>query len=309
MIHAIQSVITLESVSAHTGISLIELHQFVRHRERYYSTFRIPKNSGGYRKIQAPCGKLKVVQRWIATALLGAIPLPDACTGYRRGHSIVTNAAPHAGADFVFNVDIARFFPSISESRVRQLFLSLGHGEKVARALTALTTVNGALPQGAPSSPAIANLICGSLDERMQSFASQHGWSYTRYCDDITISGRGHFRRLRRTVFDIIESEGFEVNLDKVRFASSGQRQEVTGLVVNSFVNVPRERRRIIRAMLHRHAKESSSQEAVTSQSEAPADPRLVPEQLSPRLTGLLSFIKMVHPQDRLLCAPDFSRS
>lgn len=282
----IQSLLTLESVSAHTGVSLIELHQFIRHRQRYYSTFRIPKKSGGYRKIQAPCGRLKVVQRWIATALLGDIPLPDACTGYRKGQSIVTNAAPHTGADFVFNVDIARFFPSISEVRVRQLFLNLGYAEKMARALTALTTIKGALPQGAPSSPAIANLICGSLDERMQSFVSQHGWSYTRYCDDITISGRGHLRRLRRTVFDIIESEGFEVNLDKVRFASSGQRQEVTGLVVNSFVNVPRERRRLIRAMMHRHGLEHGSS-----------------AELSPNLTGLLSFVKMVHPQDRLLRA------
>lgn len=301
-------VTTFESVSSHTGVSLIELHQFVRHRERYYRVFRVPKKSGGFRKIQAPSIRLKQVQRWIATTLLSESPLHNACTGYRKGHSIVTNAMPHAGASFVFNVDIASFFPSIKEERVTALFQKLGYSNHFARQLAALTTVNGVLPQGAPSSPLIANLICKNLDERMQSFASQHGWAYTRYCDDITISGHGGFRGHHRTVFDIITSEGFEVNTHKVRYAGKNQRQEVTGLVVNAFVNVPRERRRLMRAMMHRARKQNISEPCSQNEAEPPgcalaAAMRSAREKevATARLSGLLSFLRMVRPEDALL--------
>lgn len=284
-VHALQ--MDLACISVHTGVSLIELYQFVRQGDRHYRTFRIAKKSGGYRRIQAPSVSLKIVQRWIGSTLLGNLPLADACTGYRKGQSIVSNAAPHAGADFVFNVDIDCFFPSISAARVQELFESLGYNSKTASQLTALTTVNGALPQGAPSSPQIANLICQRLDQRLQAFSEKHGFVYTRYCDDITVSGHGSFRGRQRTVFDIIESEGFVVNQNKVRLAYRGQRQEVTGLVVNSFVNLPRERRRLIRAMVHRFgAGECERWEDLV---------------LSARLHGQLSYLKMVRPEDRLL--------
>jgi retron-type reverse transcriptase len=284
-VHALQ--MDLACISVHTGVSLIELYQFVRQGDRHYRTFRIPKKSGGFRKIQAPSVSLKIVQRWIGATLLGSLPLADACTGYRKGQSIVSNAAPHAGSDFVFNVDIERFFPSITAPRVKELFESLGYNSKTAGQLTALTTVNGVLPQGAPSSPQIANLICARLDERLEEFAARHGFAFTRYCDDITISGKGSFRRRQRTVFDIIESEGFAVNHSKVRLAYRGQRQEVTGLVVNSFVNLPRERRRLIRAMVHRFG--------------AGECERWDDMMLSTQMHGQLSYLKMVRPADRLL--------
>ncbi|NQT88942.1 RNA-directed DNA polymerase [bacterium] len=235
----------------------------------HYVAFAVPKRSGDYRVLYAPKAKLKQAQRRVYDAILSRVPLPDAAHGFVPKRSILTNAEPHAEQYVVMNVDLQDFFPSITYRRVRGIFQALGYGEEAAIPLALLCTVKPAgklleymghvrhrqLPQGAPTSPALANLACRRLDARLGGLARAFGATYTRYADDLTFSGDdafsdalGRFVRHART---IIADEGFRVNARKVHIARKGRRQQVTGLVVNDAPSVPRRYRRELRAILH----------------------------------------------------------
>ncbi|MCI0402506.1 MAG: reverse transcriptase family protein [Acidobacteria bacterium] len=176
----------------------------------------------------------------------------------------------------VINLDLENFFPSITVQRVRKAFRSLGWGRSAATILTNICTHERRLPQGAPTSPALCNLACRRLDERLAALARTAGGSYTRYADDITVSfphfgrnkalrpkpkdaerlprpARPTSRALLTVIRGIIEEEGFRIQMKKkVRVQRPHQRQTATGLVVNREVNLPRALRRRIRAMQHR---------------------------------------------------------
>jgi RNA-directed DNA polymerase len=251
------------SLANELEISEFELSKYIFRADYLYKRFSIPKKSGGQRHISAPSKELKRIQKWISENLLRSVAVHESCTGYRVGKCIVDNARPHVGKDFVLNADIEDFFPSINQDRVTALFESLGFQQKMAGYLSKLCTHHELLPQGAPTSPDLANLICKSLDEKLSEFCEKRNWSFTRYCDDITISGSGVLTRAEiDTICDIITSEGFKVNDKKLRVARKTSQQRVTGLVVNERVNLPRRERRRVRAMIHR--KEVTG---VTSQS------------------------------------------
>jgi len=214
--------------------------------------------------------------------ILRKVDLPSVCTAFRKGLSIIDNATSHTGKDFVFNVDIKDFFPSITIGRVTGLFKSLGYPKEVAFSLGKITTYRGRLPQGAPSSPDIANLICRKLDARLVGLCSKRDWAYSRYADDITISGKGNISKKQITrVTEIIRDEGFEINQSKVRVTHKNRRQIVTGLVVNEKVSILRHRRRIWRAIFH----------------QASLDPQKFINRSS-ELSGYLGYLKMIRPDD-----------
>jgi RNA-directed DNA polymerase len=251
-----------------------------------YNQFTIPKRHGGSRDIEAPSDDLKALQRRVLRKLIRPLPVHPAATGFVRGRSIVHNARPHAGQGVVINIDLRDFFPSISSQRVYQAFRALGWGREAARIVTNVCSRDGHLPQGAPTSPALSNLVCRKLDARLsalverahkttltirspqtgeslgsRSAAYSGGGHYTRYADDLTFSfagfekgktdatSRGMLGSIRR----IIEAEGFAIQMKKkVRVQRAHQRQTATGLVVNRAVNLPREVRKRIRAMQHR---------------------------------------------------------
>ena len=242
-----------------------------------YTRFTIPKRRGGERTIEAPSDKLKSLQRRILHRLLNPLPMHEAVTSFVRGRSIVDNARPHVGSGVVINLDLADFFPTITVERVAEMFRGLGWEAEAANLFARICTNEGHLPQGAPTSPAISNLVCRRLDERLSRLAEHYQGNYTRYADDITISlpGLGRNKRLRRhkgqsrpdwsgrpvrsptrslltLVRKIIEEEGFRIQMKKkVRVQRPHQRQTATGLVVNQAVNLPRVTRRRIRAMQH----------------------------------------------------------
>jgi hypothetical protein len=241
-----------------------------------YTRFNVPKRRGGVRRIEAPSAKLKNLQRRILLRLLNPLPQPPAVTGFVPGRSIVDNARPHVGQGVVINLDLADFFPSIGLQRVEGVFQGLGWNPDASRILARICTSNGTLPQGAPTSPALSNLVCRKLDVRLGALLARCGGQYTRYADDLTFSlpafGRnkrlrprartsgpwrrpptGPSRKLLTTVRTILEEEGFKLQLKKrVRVQRAHQRQTATGLVVNKQVNLPRRTRRLIRAMQHR---------------------------------------------------------
>lgn len=243
-----------------------------------YHRFTIPKKSGGERIIDAPSDDLKMMQRRVLQKLLNPLPVHAAAMGFVRRRSIVDNARPHAGRGVVINIDLADFFHSISAERVIAAWRGLGWNKQCARILANICTHEGRLPQGAPTSPALSNLICRKLDTRLAKLIQLNQSNlghYTRYADDLTFSfpsfGVSKRRRRRplgskliprkpttnrgiiRAIEKIIQGEGFRIQKKKrVRIQRAHQRQTATGLVVNAKVNLPREVRRKIRAMQHR---------------------------------------------------------
>jgi retron-type reverse transcriptase len=234
-----------------------------RGREYYYTRFTIPKRDGRQREIDAPSEALKALQRRVLLRLLNPLPMPKEVTGFVRGRSVVDNAAPHAGRDVVINLDLQDFFPRIKAEQVRQCFLKRGWSQASANILTNICTHEGHLPQGAPTSPALSNLVARRMDTRLARLAARCGGSYTRYADDLTFSFPLLMHSVRTTpgnarapiislVRLIIEEEGFSIQWKKrVRIQRAHQRQTATGLVVNARVNLPREFRRRIRAAEH----------------------------------------------------------
>lgn len=273
----------VQSLAELVGVSEFEVYRYAYRAHLHYRQFRLAKKCGGSRTISAPVPALKAIQRRIARKILNVVELHDSATGYRKGCSIVSNACVHANRDFVFNVDIKDFFGTIRSKRVRALFVGLGFEQRIAGFLTKLCTYHGVLPQGAPSSPVIGNLVCRLLDERLAAFCAAHEWTYTRYCDDITISGNGEFTA-QADVFAIIESEGFTINTNKVRLAGKRSRQMVTGLVVNRFANMAREQRRRMRAMFHNVSLDPAAYAG-----------------LKHKLQGCVGLLEMIRPDDPAL--------
>ena len=159
------------------------------------------------------------------------------------------------GQNWVLNVDVKDFFPSITSGRIKAIMQiePIGAQESVAGILASLCSYNGLLPQGSPASPAITNLVCQRLDRRLETFALSKGCRYSRYADDITFSNSEHvfkgdfFRRMEQ----ITRDEGFVFNIKKTRLLGKSMRQEVTGVTVNEKLNVSRKYIHEVRAMVH----------------------------------------------------------
>ena len=250
---------------------------------RHYR-WRVLERPTGVRLLAAPQPRLKEAQRRVLRHVLARVPVHDAAHGCVPGRSVRTAVAPHAGADVVLRMDLEAFFPSVSAGRVHGLLLGpAGLPEPVAHVLTGLaTTVLPAavwagvpvpagieararhrrlgarlavphLPQGAPTSPALANLVCFRLDRRLTALAAASGARYTRYVDDLTFSGDRRLGRERfaGAVAAIVAEEGFAVNPAKTSAVSSARRQSVLGAVVNDRPTLPRRERDALRALLH----------------------------------------------------------
>jgi RNA-directed DNA polymerase len=291
------------------GIPLARLRWLTFHRlgatTVHYHRFEIPKKTGGTRAISAPKPHLAAAQRWVLKNLLERLTFSPQAHGFVRYRSTVTNAQPHVGKAVVFNLDLKDFFPSITFRRVKGFFGKLGYNEHVATVLALLcteppraaATLDGrrlwialgarVLPQGACTSPAITNLLCATLDKRLAGLARRHGFTFTRYADDLTFSGDDAkaVGGLLRSVRSIVGDEGLTENPAKTKVMRKGVRQEVTGVVVNTRVSIPREERRRLRAVLHNAAREGLDAQ---NRAQHPA--------FEAHLRGKVAYVSMVNP-------------
>jgi RNA-directed DNA polymerase len=288
---------------------------YVRPEKDRYTAFTISKRRGGKRTIKAPKDELKAVQRRFADFLQDKVGFRPPAHGFVRERSIATNAALHVHHRAVLNVDLKDFFPTINFGRVRGLFMSepFKATPAVATVLAQICCYEGSLPQGAPTSPVISNMICSRLDAQLQRLAKNHGCIYTRYADDLTFSKRkGGFPKelaieddltgiaVGKELREIIEKNGFQIHSDKVHLYRNTHRQTVTGLTVNTRVNVPRKFIREIRAMICdwrqsglKGAEEAHHQKFYRRPSRLGAKPTL------PRIIeGKLNFLKMIRGED-----------
>lgn len=257
-----------------TDYGKIKHYYYRRSMKEHYFSFEIPKKNGGKRKILAPSEKLKTIQSRIA-GLLSKIYKPRApVKAFLAGQSIVENARPHCRKKYVFNIDLENFFGTITFGRIRGMLMAKPYSlsPETASVIAHLTTVDGILPQGSPSSPVISNMLCASMDRDLYSLAKRYHAVYTRYADDITFSFYSPIKYIPRELVEWSEAEGepnhyksqvghelaavvtkhdFKVNQDKVRLQGPRERQLVTGLVTNQKPNVPRVYIRKTAALMH----------------------------------------------------------
>ncbi|MFD1840065.1 retron Ec67 family RNA-directed DNA polymerase/endonuclease [Paracidovorax cattleyae] len=261
------------------GIKLQDLTYLLYKKPIYkkYTSFEIPKRSGGKRKISAPIDSLKSLQRKVAEVLQECISEIETSTkkinraahGFRLDKSILTNAAMHRNKRYVFNIDLEDFFPSITFPRIRGFLTSdknFNLAPVVATTIAQIACLESKLPQGSPCSPVISNLIAGILDVHLSRLAKVNGCTYTRYADDITFStnkkdfpiaiaiesqGNANVWVLGRQLAGLIKKSGFSVNVSKTRMQYRTSRQQVTGLVVNKKISAPNEYRHQVRAYVN----------------------------------------------------------
>jgi RNA-directed DNA polymerase len=264
-----------EELAERLGLSVQQLNAV----PLLYDQFTIPKRCGGVRRIMAPNRQLKDLQRRILRRLLGRLRAHRAAIGFEKGLSIVTNASHHVGADVVVKMDLKDFFTSTKADRVRAYFYSIGWGQDATDILMRLCTDANGLPQGAPTSPRLSNLVNREMDARLDGYARSVGGRYTRYADDMTFSlSVAEWHSTRRAGYNPktlppIDDEDYPaqlataaISMTKLVVADYGytlhfkrklnirrrhQCQQVTGLVVNDKVALPRQTRRWLRAVEH----------------------------------------------------------
>lgn len=240
---------------------------YVKKVENYYNSFVIPKKNGDARTIKAPIGDLKFIQKKLANKLWEYQKEiwkkyninPNISHGFEKGKSIITNAKIHRNKRFILNIDLQNFFDSFHFGRVRGFFeknKEYALPVEIATIIAQLTCVEGSLPQGAPTSPIITNLICQILDYRLLKIAKQYKLDYTRYADDLTFSTNNkNFIELKENFLLAIQKEieraGFKINEKKTRLLYKDSQQKVTGLVVNQKINVAQEYYRKTKSMAH----------------------------------------------------------
>ncbi len=245
----------LDELARRLGMPADQLAAF----EPGYKTATIPKKRGGTRTLHIPDTDTKALQRTILRRLLRHLKTHDAATGFDPGISIAHNAGMHTRQAVVIKLDIKDFFPSTTAARVDHYFRRIGWDAECAALLTRLVTHNGGLPQGAPTSPRLSNLVNYVLDCQIQRYVDKHKGSYTRYADDITVSYPKDWPRYVRGTVQVVRrvcrKHGYTVHTrGKLRIVRRHQQQRVTGLVVNDKVALPRAKRRWLRAVEHRLA-------------------------------------------------------
>ena len=286
---------------------------------RNYRYRVLPRRSGLPRIVEALKARLKEIQRWILHEILDHVPTHEATQGFTRGRSVMTHAALHTGQASVLRLDLRDFFASVTAGRVFGIFRTIGYSPAIAHVLTGLTTnvvprmvwdavpsvtdprliqprfwlgralATPHLPQGAPTSPALANLAAFRLDRRLAGLADSSRVRYSRYADDLTFSGSSRLRRRRehfeRLVAQIAHQEGFAVNLDKSFLQVAASRQSVCGVVVNVRPNISRSEYDELKAILHnaaRHGPHSQNRNGVPD--------------FEAHLRGRIAWVASLHP-------------
>ena len=242
----------LSSLEQDLGIHTRTLYAVSNNLSKHYRKVKLPKKSGGYRNLSVPDAVLKSIQKRIAQVLLVCMPVSRYAKAYRFGSSTLGNAKHHIGKQVVLKLDILHFFDSIRYSTVKdKVFPGEIYAEPLRILLTMLCYHKEALPQGAPSSPAITNIILYAFDEHIGQWCRGRGIAYTRYCDDMTFSGNFDPEEVIRYVKLELKKMGFLLNEQKTKIQRPGQQQTVTGIVVNEKLSIPAEYRRKLRQELY----------------------------------------------------------
>lgn len=275
------------------------LYSVSNHTEQHYHSVSIPKKNGGDRKLQIPDRLLRTIQKNILKNILYGLSVSGYASAYQKGVSPADNAAVHVGAQQILKLDIVDFFGSISFPLVYQnAFPAEYFPAAVRMLLTSLCCYKECLPQGAPTSPAISNLVMKPFDSYMGEWCKERGISYTRYCDDMTFSGMYDASEIKNKVRGFLRVLGMELNEKKTQILRPGQRQVVTGIVVNEKLQVSREYRRKLRAEIYYCKKYGVKGHLAHCKGEK-TEEKTGCESYLQRMLGKVNYVLMVNPEDK----------
>lgn len=273
-------IFNLKHLAKITNVDQHFLYSVIYHRRKkgYYKIFRINKRSGGYRFIHSPNNELKKVQCFINKYILSRLDIHTSCLSYHKNGGILKCAQQHTDAKTLFKYDLKDFFFCINEISVYHLFHSLGYTKKLSFQMARLCTIIlikehkryikkykqgnkeielGVLPQGAPTSPMLSNLLANQLDIKLSHLAGDNNLIYTRYADDLAFSSnenlsKAQIKKINHHIIKIINSENFIVNKDKISISRQGARKQVLGLIVNNDTpRLPKDKKKKIDTFLY----------------------------------------------------------
>lgn len=278
-------IFTLEHLCLASNFSIFEARNICdSNRIPHHKRFKLKKKRGGYRLIQSPVDNLKYLQKWILIHILDKIPSHECSFGFDKESSILKNATVHLSGQAIMKMDLMKFYDSINERRVYGVFKELGYHTNLSVSLAKILTVTpdsfffktfkknethlkeylmslengfsyeqGLITQGSPSSPKLANLVCRSLDNRLNKLALKYDLKYSRYADDLTFSGEiESLKKIKKIASHIVKDEKFFVNHSKTKFLKPGGKFIVTGLnIENGKVTVPRKMKKEVEHHLH----------------------------------------------------------
>lgn len=223
------------------------------YQKSFYRQYDIPKKSGGTRPISEPLPSLKEIQKWILSNILNNVSISKYSKAYKKNSSIFKHAFLHKNQDVVITMDIEDFFRNINEEIVFNMYSNLGYTNHLSGVLCKLSTLENELAQGAPTSPAISNIILKEFDEKIGEKILELGGRYSRYADDLTFSGNKDLvdKNIDIEVSKILNKLGFSLKNTKTKIMFKHQRQLVTGVVVNKKVQISKKERREIRQICY----------------------------------------------------------
>ncbi|PWS33348.1 reverse transcriptase family protein [Pedobacter paludis] len=206
--------------------------------ENFYRYFRIAKKNGHSREISEPLPGLKEIQYWLLDNVIKKLPPNKLNNAYLEGRSIISNAKFHTKQQKLLNIDIEKYFNNITKKQVEGFFSSLGYNLEVSSLIAGLLTMKDGLPQGSPSSPYLSSIMTVQIDVTLLAECRALGLRYSRYADDISISGEFNTEEVVKKVNAVLLANGFKANSRKTTVKKSHQRQMVTGVVVNKKLSV-----------------------------------------------------------------------
>ena len=225
-----------------------EVFELSKNTRKHYKLIMLRKKNGGLRYIHSPEASLKNVQRRILKSILSNIDISPFAIAYVKGKKLKDNAVPHTNHKYLLKMDITDFFGSITYLQViSSAFNANRFPVQIGAMLTSLCCLNDVLPQGAPTSPMLSNIVMKNFDDIIGAWCKKRNIAYTRYCDDLTFSADTPLYNVYVKVKDMLEKRGFEINEDKTKFVTNSSSQRVTGLTVNEKVSIPREYKRKLR--------------------------------------------------------------
>lgn len=292
--NSVPVIFEMKHFSKMTGTEFALISRMCGVSHLFYRTFFIKKRKGGYRTIQSPYPKLSYVQRWIKDNILEMHVVSNSAFAYTKGKSHIDNAKCHVGSVELLKIDLENFFNQIDLLAVKSIFLNFGYTENISLKLAKLCTLGGLLPQGAPSSPIISNIVLYDMDMLLAKYAEEYDLTYTRYADDIVFSGEKITSENIIAIKTKIVSCGFTINESKSKLIKGAQRKIVTGILVGDIdVRAPKKIKRQYRAQAYNIIKNGLS---VFDGSAGRANPLYIDEVL-----GKGQYILSVEPHNSMV--------
>lgn len=239
------------NLAALVGYDKSYLKKAALYTQYYYRNFEVKKKNGKKRKIREPLPSLKEIQLWILNNLLYSLPVSRYAKAYVKKRGIIDNVKYHIGKEKVLNLDIKDFFPSITRTRIEKVYLDMGYSSNVSNLLSKLCCLDEYLPQGAPTSPYLSNIVMIGVDSAIASYCKEKHIRFTRYADDLTFSGNFSDGELTEFVREEIAKIGLSLNRNKTTVLEQNVRQIVTGIVVNEKLQIPKKDRKSIRLEMY----------------------------------------------------------